>query len=537
MRYRVLRVPRLPWEWLLWTLILSPLVVRHLARSVQAGSILTSLVACFLAFQLLNQMPFLSLCRELFRLPPTLISLGIASIAILIHSPWLAMTCVLIELAVRLISLRRLLGWRRILCAWGLLTWTVPWPLDLNSGWNAVLQGCSVTIASRMLDLAGVLHLPEGHSVLTAQRQYWVEDACSGAQMLSIVAAVTLFGIGRWPLSFSNAVGLVVGVVVWSCLGSGLRVCMTTWLAETASVNSLEDPWHSLLGIVSFVLVLTILVSQAIAFEWLRVRLRIFLSDSVEVLSPRCELLSFSDKSVDSAATQRPSRSLARWAALIVLLALQLMVGLYRSQYLNSSDHEQASIQSWSLGSSARGSAESRIDLDPEWQFASFPEDQAHPSHVIGAAGQHELREPLVELSGPFPGWHDLVNCYRAAGWSVDSWRSREHQERRWDEVRMTHPRRGQATLLFALVHADGSSLNSAHRISWNAIRQSIIRRLTRSNDRFSGDAYWQLQYCVPQEVAERDAIAEQFLGFWDRSLVLLRDPEAGKSGNERSEG
>ncbi len=65
--------------------------------------------------------------------------------------------------------------------AWTLLLWiTLPMPGNLDAEVVNGLQRLSARSASQLLDLMGVLHLPQGTTLEIRSRQLFVDEACSG---------------------------------------------------------------------------------------------------------------------------------------------------------------------------------------------------------------------------------------------------------------------------------------------------------------------------------------------------------------------
>ena len=111
------------------------------------------------------------------------------ALATLINRPWLAYLSFIFLLTGYF--LRVASRWQ-VCYLWGIwaLLWLIrPLPLNRDQQLISFLQHLSSRLSSRLLDWIGVTHLMEGNTLLLAEKQFFVDEACSGiVSVMSIVA-------------------------------------------------------------------------------------------------------------------------------------------------------------------------------------------------------------------------------------------------------------------------------------------------------------------------------------------------------------
>ena len=176
-------------------------------------------------------------------------------------SPWLAIISALLLLGSRFLSVSLD---RRVHYLWGL--WAMLWlivPLPLNRDQQLItfLQRLSSRFSSMLLDAAGVDHLMDGNTLLLPDKQFFVDEACSGiVSVLSVIACAVIYGLwkNRRPL---HVVLLAATGVGWAMIMNVLRITTIALAYDKFGVDWSAGAVHETLGLVVFTLVFLALIS------------------------------------------------------------------------------------------------------------------------------------------------------------------------------------------------------------------------------------------------------------------------------------
>jgi exosortase len=178
-----------------------------------------------------------------------LVSLILLALAVLVWSPWLAITASLpAGIAVLwLVGGGRLL--RNTAPALVMVLTIIPPPLGLDLRLGLFLRELATNLSSRALDLLGVVHSVSGNVIELPGQKLLVEEACSGINSVLFVTAFCLFYLFWRRRPFwcfliclpASLAFVVMGNVVRISLGASLRYfhgidILTGWQHETQSV-------------------------------------------------------------------------------------------------------------------------------------------------------------------------------------------------------------------------------------------------------------------------------------------------------------
>ena len=96
----------------------------------------------------------------------------------------------------------------------------IPLPVGLDQQLVVTLQQFATWLASRWLDLVGVMHFATGVDIRTASEDFLVEDACSGIHSLfAALAVATGYAAIRW-YGFIRTVLIVTQTLCWVVLAN-----------------------------------------------------------------------------------------------------------------------------------------------------------------------------------------------------------------------------------------------------------------------------------------------------------------------------
>jgi exosortase len=194
-------------------------------------------------------------------------ALALLAFAYLVDSPWLAyvsligtVTSIFLQVAARW-SVPYLWG------IWLLLWLILPLPLSRDQQLISFLQHVSSQLSSFVLDWVGVPHLMEGNTLLLVDKQFFVDEACSGiVSVLSIIACAVIFGVwrNRAPMHLFT---LALAGVGWATMMNVLRISVIAIVYESYGVDWSKGTPHEILGLVIFLCTFLALVSTDYALE------------------------------------------------------------------------------------------------------------------------------------------------------------------------------------------------------------------------------------------------------------------------------
>jgi exosortase len=154
---------------------------------------------------------------------------------------------------------------------WLAMWLVVPPPFRWDFELVAWLQSSSVQMASRLLDVAGVRHLPDGNVLVLPGQRMLADEAYAGVHSLPVLLTITaLFVVAaRRPLVWAAV--LLAASVAWAWLVNVARVVTVVLLQAWHQVDLTSGPAQELIGIAAILLGLALLASTD---RWLAFLLR-----------------------------------------------------------------------------------------------------------------------------------------------------------------------------------------------------------------------------------------------------------------------
>lgn len=369
---------------------------------------------------------------EAFAVSAVLLLIG----AILTVSPWLAF----VSLNIGLAAVFALLGRQRaIVYLWGIwfLLWLmVPLPLSVDDRLVRFLQRKSSELSSAILDLLGILHLMTGNVLRLPDKQFFVDEACSGIiSVMSMIACAAIYAVWK-NRSVLHLIALVLAGVTWALVLNILRICLIAGAYHYFDIDLSTGMVHDLLGLSLFLLMFFALVSTDYLLVMMfspidtslldggyqdnfLVRLwnnSVFASHTKyasPVTQPR--------EGVASAGVRMPRTSTAfTWSLPFILLGLVQLVWI---PSVDTAEAAQAIEQALALDEEA---LPARIG---PWVRESFETVERESRSEYGRySSTYRYRHAnedgvMATVSLDFPyqgGWHDLCMCYRNSGWNIE---------------------------------------------------------------------------------------------------------------------
>lgn len=359
-------------------------------------------------------------------------------------SPWIgqaaAILCIIGWGLLRLhdVPMFRWLAWMLLLLI------TLPLPDNLDAEVINGLQRLSAQSASQLLDLLGILHLPQGTVLEIRSRQLFVDEACSGIDSLYSLIAISLLMMvwQRRPL----VVGLftILTVPLWAWLGNVLRLLLIAVLLDRWKID-LSQGWpHTALGIGTFAIssfcLLATLAGFANLFErfsssampeerqWHLVYNAVvcfpgkppnIVAEADQYFMGTPPVPPQEDRPRTARLWQPPGWGVTAVVSLISLLVLVVNV--------------RNTSRDWMDGSSVRLPHYQESEISSLFGEQDFPESFAHARRVHYKADQRSPEsffgeysrswtfrdsrcEFVLSIDFPFRGYHPLWVCYTNAG-------------------------------------------------------------------------------------------------------------------------
>ena len=377
--------------------------------------------------------------------------------ATLIWSPWLASFAFVLTMGAAALEVYRSHGrLTNQFGIWCLLWLLVPIPLQFDQRFVVLLQRVSAILSGHVLDLIGIDHLMLGTVLELPQKQFFVDEACSGiVSVMSVIASGAIYVVWR-NRTLPHALLLLAFGIGWAVVMNIGRIT-TIAIAHAWWGTDLSTGWqHDALGLVLFSMTFIALVStdQLLGFandpielkaadrEQMRNPLVTWWNYLVTAMDPKKSIVlatpagavavetvagdgvaspATPDREPTSASQERAvalnPRFLVTMTSLAVLLGgLQLFV-LSRGYRDPESPVQLAMALDTNLLPDEVGA----------WEKTAYEAVERESGNEFGNYSKqftyrHRQTEQIALLSLDFPyrgGWHELSVCYRNFGWPM----------------------------------------------------------------------------------------------------------------------
>jgi exosortase len=490
---------------------------------------------------------------------------GLLAIAVLLWAHWVATVALIVSLAGLLGRYWPAGQWRDWVPVWLLLWLIVPPPLGLDFRLITRLQSSTSAMASRVMDLLGILHLMEGNVLVLPGNRMLVDEACSGVNSVLVLLTLTAMYVVavRRPLIWAAV--LLPSSIAWAWAANTVRVT-TIAIAQAWFEWDLSTGWqHEVLGYVTISLALAWLISTDYCLSFLLSPIRWKLADLSEFAKQSTPLTdawnrlvgagvkrtahveSTDEPTVDAAedssdaplptrTSRKSNRHSAYWmtafglmgALQFAALALPMLapsprvptdttafVPMFAETYLPTS------INGWDVVG---------FEMEERERGAAFGDFSSR--WVLRGGGG----ECIASVDRPFWGWHDLTICYRGTGWELldrrdVGERGPEDGPGHYVEARFSRPTGEYALLVFGLFEHDGTHLVPplsglpSPRLMDRLRRSPLITRLLGRPQRDESNAVYQFQVFAPSTLdvtpEQREELRQLF--FAARQQIVRR--------------
>ena len=328
----------------------------------------------------------------------------LAAAAFALPSPALAGIALFIAAAALAVAMARLPGMGT--APWifpAMMLFLIPPPLHLDSTLHQKMSGLASHLSEDWLDLMKIDHLVEGAVVVTGDKSFFVDDACSGTNSLLITVCMALIVCGFYRRSLLHTLAVFTSAGLIAVAANVLRICVVIGGSVKLGLE-LEKGWpHEALGIASFLLDLLLVWSADRGWQFI-------LNFAERAENP-------GDLNPTTAGMQRPVW-LARTSTLVAFVGLLLWAGpevLAATRAARSSASGLSVLDAFEFPKQLAG-----------WERVG---DGAQEDSLVGKLGVRNqvwlyskgTVQVHLAVNFPFLGFHDTRICYQGRGWRLDS--------------------------------------------------------------------------------------------------------------------
>ena len=278
----------------------------------------------------------------------------------------------------------------------------IPPPMMLDDKLHQVLAGLAARLSQSWLDAMQVLHVVEGTIVVTPERRFFVDDACSGTNSMLVASCVALIICSFKRRTWHHSLAMVITAAMVSVVSNVLRICVVIGSWDLWGLKLDSGMAHEALGMAFFALDLFLVWSADYGWHFI------------------LNLTSNPRGSADSRyLPSSPAIGLwsPRLSAAVALIGIVIFVG---PLLLAPSRPESPGVP-----------ALSSMDFNMPKLLVGWTRDGDKPleNSVIGNLGvrnqvwlyrKGEL-EAYVAVNYPFQGFHDTRLCYNGQGWQFQN--------------------------------------------------------------------------------------------------------------------
>ncbi len=380
--------------------------------------------------------------------------------------------------------------------AWPLIiTWQPPYSDLSTSDTHLItyLQQCSAHLASSLLDVLGVTHYYFGNVIELPSKSFSVEQGCSGVQSFFAIVCVAALMSVAFRRSVLHTIVLTTSSIFWTILMNTLRITLIPIAALTLGVDLSHGTAHQILGFGAMGLA-----------TWMLLASDQFLLHALGSFDNKHPHKSTTKTSpVEFASTSTTNRWNLGWiivCGLVGLMTIVQLVDLQRKTFRLFGGNVFLELSADDMPRSFRELSLVDYRLERRTTDADFGERSDIWRYTT------ETGTVFVSLDQTFRLWHDLLVCYKNAGWQLQSDKVVFGQDATWPIVQATFERADghHAALVFSLFDRAGLPLEvPGHLDLWSAIKARLAKRFSpAAGELFREQTCYQVQAFMQSENA-----------------------------------
>ena len=294
----------------------------------------------------------------------------------------------------------------------------IPMPAPFDDRLVLQLQFVASNLASRILDNLGIIHFVEGVVLVTHEKQFMTEEACSGVRSLfSSLAGITLFS-AVLQLPWWRYIANLIQVLLWVIIGNAMRVAIVVYASEHWSESLAVGLGHDLLGLLMFLVIMALSISTD------RLMQAFCTIEEDDYYSPQAVQTEASANGSES--ERQPALGIAaspsnRWIFIILfscIFVLGATMQLARAAGNNGFLSVQVPRLKFPVESDLPKTLKGWRLINYQFLNRGKQNLQAEDSFVWTYVSDRGL-QATFSLDCPWATWHNLSFCYRGLGWNV----------------------------------------------------------------------------------------------------------------------
>lgn len=313
-------------------------------------------------------------------------------------------------------------GWKAVNTLFpplALLAVSFPPPLGLDNVFMLELKKVAVAVSSSLLDLLGIVHMRSGTVIELPMTQLMVEDACSGIQSFMAVAAFAalLFVLERRPWWHWVLLSVFAAMVVIAM--NVVRITFGAYVLVRNGWDILHGTPHLIFGAVIFAVELLLVFSFDRFLAFFEVGVRWTSGGAVAAVQRGQE------SGVEAGGVAVPLGVGKKRYGMVMLAALTVfgMAAAARGVVHFKSLKPVPEVVSYGPSDFPELALTLPKEVKGWTQGDTIPETRAIETSGLRSKvwvfTRGELRV-LASIDYPFDHFHDLVDCYRTAGWETN---------------------------------------------------------------------------------------------------------------------
>lgn len=323
------------------------------------------------------------------------------------------------------------------------LVLAIPLPLNLDLSLIVSMQKLATATAGQLLDYFRITHVISGVAIRTDQREFMVEDACSGIHSLfSCISAMVFWGIVH-RYSLLRILITITQTTAWVLVANSIRVFLIVFARHRYDADLESGMPHELLGTLTYAAALALSLStdqllrflipvgfQPLQAESISGGYRGYHNSEDSNTSVGQKLSMLASKS--NRFVNQPVQFTKNNPLLPLVFVLVLFVPLsglaVAQQFRNGSSGANQQFVESIAETAPETILPQRIG---EWVQQSSRVVNRSPDDPLGTNSVVWMFEgngivANVSVDGYYSEFHDLSGCYSALGWELESTTNRE---------------------------------------------------------------------------------------------------------------
>lgn len=297
---------------------------------------------------------------------------------------------------------------RQFLPVWAVLLLILRLPFGWDQRMIVSMQQSATGWASGILDVAKIRHMVDGVVIRLPERDFFVDEACSGVHSLfATLAFVAVYSVvlRRGLLRF---VPLFAAAILWVLVGNAVRVLTVVFLSTRYDLPVVEGLGHELVGIAIFAAVIGLVMSTD--------RLILFFYPQAESLP--------GPHAVPEREGAVPTFSRGRTGPVIVAGLFAVVASLV---FVLPSAATPRALSPYASSEGLRPVPKDALPQNWEgWQLVDFQVRERAKDDLAGEISriwfyQKGRLTAAISIDGPFDAWHDTELCYIGLGYTTQS--------------------------------------------------------------------------------------------------------------------